>query len=206
MKARNLTKADLIKEVSRTMKVTRKESEVIVESIVKAVVKALRSGDRIEIPGLGTFQTPQRPPRAGRKREARVPVDPSPQQVARVKPSAGSNSAVSNSGAPCGPASTSHSDLTNQTGLVPRADRVPFRYAVQLILEDGRRRSVKTLNISQSGMLVESLLPIKTGSRVRIRTTALPFLCIGASIRRCARQWLVYRISLEFDSLLSKLF
>ena len=49
-------------------------------------------------------------------------------------------------------------------------------------------------------MLVESVLPIKAGTRVRIRTTEIPFLGIGASIRRCARQWLVYRTSLELDS------
>jgi integration host factor subunit beta len=200
-----MTKADLIKEVSRAMKMTRKESTVVVESIIEPIVTALRNGDKIEIPGFGTFQAPPPKPRVGRSPKTRALIDPTTEKVPDFKPGTVPNSA-SNSSAPAERNSPSQPDLPNKGGWLPRADRVPFRYAIQLILENGRRRSVKTLNISQSGMLVESVLPIKTGSRVRIRTTELPFLCIGASIRRCARQWLVYRISLEFDSLLSRLF
>jgi len=55
-----MTKADLIEEVSRVVEMTRKESEVIVESIFDSIVKALRGGDKIEIRGFGSFRTRQR--------------------------------------------------------------------------------------------------------------------------------------------------
>ena len=50
-----MTKADLIEEVSRVVEMTRKDSEVIVESIFDSVVKALHNNDKIEIRGFGSF-------------------------------------------------------------------------------------------------------------------------------------------------------
>jgi integration host factor subunit beta len=52
-----VTKADLIEEVSRVVEMTRKDSEVIVESIFESVVRSLRAGDKIEIRGFGSFRT-----------------------------------------------------------------------------------------------------------------------------------------------------
>ncbi len=61
-----MTKADLIDEVSRLAELTRKDSEVIVETIFDSVVRSLRAGDKIEIRGFGSFRTRQRKPRVGR--------------------------------------------------------------------------------------------------------------------------------------------
>ena len=61
-----MTKADLIDEVSRLAELTRKDSEVIVETIFDSVVRSLRVGDKIEIRGFGSFRTRQRKPRVGR--------------------------------------------------------------------------------------------------------------------------------------------
>ena len=44
-----MTKADLIDEVSRLAELTRKDSEVIVETIFDSIVRSLRVGDKIEI-------------------------------------------------------------------------------------------------------------------------------------------------------------
>ena len=49
-----MTKADLIDEVSRLAELTRKDSEVIVETIFDSVVRSLRAGDKIEIRGFGS--------------------------------------------------------------------------------------------------------------------------------------------------------
>jgi len=57
-----MTKADLIEEVSRVVEMTRKESEVIVEAIFDSIVRSLRTGDKIEIRGFGSFRTRQRQP------------------------------------------------------------------------------------------------------------------------------------------------
>ena len=51
-----MTKADLIEEVSRVVEMTRKESEVIVEAIFDSIVRSLRTGDKIEIRGFGSFK------------------------------------------------------------------------------------------------------------------------------------------------------
>ena len=73
-----MTKADLIEEVSRVVEMTRKESEVIVEAIFDSIVKSLRTGDKIEIRGFGSFRTRQRQPRVGRnpKTGEEVPILP----------------------------------------------------------------------------------------------------------------------------------
>jgi integration host factor subunit beta len=201
-----MTKTDLIKEVSRAVEITRKESEVIVESIFTTLVKVLRNGDIIEIRGFGSFRTRLRQPRVGRNPKTGARVEVPAKRIPYFKSSKELNDMVNNSGAGVKAALANQPDVPSKSAWTPRADRVPFRYPVELILEGGRRRSVRTLNISQSGMLVESVLPIKPGSRVRIRTKELPFLCVGALVRRCARQWFVHRISLEFDTLLSRLF
>ena len=201
-----MTKNDLIKEVSRAVEITRKESEVIVESIFTTIVKVLRSGDKIEIRGFGSFRTRLRQPRMGRNPKTGARVEVPVKRIPYFKSSKELNDMVNNSGEVVKPAPANQPELPSKSAWTPRADRVPLRYSVELILEGGRRRTVRTLNISQSGMLVESVLPIKPGSRVRISAKELPFLCVGALIRRCARQWFVYRISLEFDTHLSRLF
>ena len=61
-----MTKAELIEEVSRVVEMTRKDSEVIVEAIFDSIVRSLRTGDKIEIRGFGSFRTRQRQPRVGR--------------------------------------------------------------------------------------------------------------------------------------------
>ena len=70
-----MTKAELIEEVSRLVEMTRKDSEVIVEAIFDSVVKSLRSGDKIEIRGFGSFRTRQRQPRVGRNPKTGARVD-----------------------------------------------------------------------------------------------------------------------------------
>jgi integration host factor subunit beta len=66
LQRRAMTKADLIEEVSLAAQTTLKESGVIVEAIFSGIVKALSTGDKVEIRGFGSFHTRQRQPRIGR--------------------------------------------------------------------------------------------------------------------------------------------
>ena len=59
-KKASLTKADLSQEVSSALEMPLKEAALIVESIFNKIVKALRSGDRVEVRGFGSFSTRQR--------------------------------------------------------------------------------------------------------------------------------------------------
>jgi len=61
-----MTKAELIEDVSRVVVMSRKDSEIIVETIFDSIVKSLKAGDKIEIRGFGSFRTRQRNPRIGR--------------------------------------------------------------------------------------------------------------------------------------------
>ncbi len=82
-----MTKADLIEEVSRVVEMTRKDSEVIVESIFDSVVRALRTGDKIEIRGFGSFRTRQRQPRVGRNPKTGTRVEVPSKRIPYFKPS-----------------------------------------------------------------------------------------------------------------------
>ena len=59
---KNMTKADLVEKVTRLGDLTRRDGEVIVETIFGSVIGALQSGDKIEIRGFGSFRIRQRNP------------------------------------------------------------------------------------------------------------------------------------------------
>ncbi len=82
-----MTKADLIEEVSRVVEMTRKESEVIVEAIFDSIVRSLRSGDKIEIRGFGSFRTRDRQARIGRNPKTGERVDVPAKRIPFFKPS-----------------------------------------------------------------------------------------------------------------------
>ena len=82
-----MTKADLIEEVSRAIEMNRKDSEIIVETIFENIVNALRSSDKIEIRGFGSFRTRQRKSRIGRNPKTGERVDVPPKKVPYFKPS-----------------------------------------------------------------------------------------------------------------------
>src|SRR5690348_8617246 len=82
-----MTKADLIDEISRLAEVTRKDSEVIVETIFDSIVRSLRAGDKIEIRGYGSFRTRQRQPRVGRNPKTGTRVEVPSKRIPYFKPS-----------------------------------------------------------------------------------------------------------------------
>jgi integration host factor subunit beta len=82
-----MTKADLIEEVSRLAELTRKDSEIIVETIFDSVVRSLRAGDKIEIRGFGSFRTRQRKPRVGRNPKTGARVEVPAKKIPFFKPS-----------------------------------------------------------------------------------------------------------------------
>src|ERR1700730_331376 len=102
-----MTKADLIDEVSRLAELTRKDSEVILETIFDSVVRSLRAGEKIEIRGLGSFRTRQRKPRIGRNPKTGERVEVPAKKIPFFKPSKALKDLVNlgGSSATSGPAS-----------------------------------------------------------------------------------------------------
>lgn len=82
-----MTKADLIEEVARITDVTRRDSEVIVETIFDSIVHSLRAGDKIEIRGFGSFRTRQRNSRVGRNPKTGDRVEVPAKKIPFFKPS-----------------------------------------------------------------------------------------------------------------------
>jgi integration host factor subunit beta len=94
-----MTKADLIEDVSRLVELTRKDSEVIVESIFDSIVRSLRAGDKIEIRGFGSFRTRQRKARIGRNPKTGDKVNVPAKKIPFFKPSKELKDLVNNGGA-----------------------------------------------------------------------------------------------------------
>lgn len=82
-----MTKADLIEEVSRVVEMTRKDSEVIVDTIFESIVRSLRGGEKIEIRGFGSFRTRERRARIGRNPKTGARVEVPAKRVPYFKPS-----------------------------------------------------------------------------------------------------------------------
>ncbi|MDJ0864498.1 MAG: integration host factor subunit beta [Myxococcota bacterium] len=62
-----MTKSGLIEKVAdRTPHISKKDTEVVVNTIFDAMTDALRKGERIEIRGFGSFQVKVREAREGR--------------------------------------------------------------------------------------------------------------------------------------------
>ena len=82
-----MTKAELIEEVSRVVEMTRKDSEMIVETIFDSIVNSLHKGEKIEIRGFGSFRTRQRQPRVGRNPKTGSRVEVPSKRIPYFKPS-----------------------------------------------------------------------------------------------------------------------
>jgi integration host factor subunit beta len=82
----SMTKAELVEEVSRVSDLTKKDSEVIVETVFQSIIDALHRGEKIELRGFGSFRLRQREPRKGRNPKTGDRVDVPPKRVPYFKP------------------------------------------------------------------------------------------------------------------------
>ncbi len=82
-----MTKADLTDRVAALSDITRRDSEVIVETLLESIVSALQSGDKVEVRGFGSFRTRQRNSRIGRNPKTGVSVEVPAKKVSYFKPS-----------------------------------------------------------------------------------------------------------------------
>lgn len=82
-----MTKAELVDEVTGLGDLTRRDSDVIVETIFDAMIAALRADDKIEIRGFGSFRTRQRKPRIGRNPKTGDRVEVPAKRIPYFKPS-----------------------------------------------------------------------------------------------------------------------
>ena len=81
-----MTKAELVEEVSRVSDLTKKHSEVIVDTVFRSIIEALHRGEKIELRGFGSFRLRKREPRKGRNPKTGEAVALAGKHVPHFKP------------------------------------------------------------------------------------------------------------------------
>ncbi len=82
-----MTKADLVDKVTSLGDLTRRDGEIIVDLLFDSVIGALKSNDKVEIRGFGSFRTRQRNSRTGRNPKTGASVAVPAKRVPFFKPS-----------------------------------------------------------------------------------------------------------------------
>src|SRR3982751_1324861 len=82
----SMTKAELVEEVSRVSDLTKKHSEVIVDTVFKSIIDALHRGEKIELRAFGSFRLRKREARKGRNPKTGDKVDAPPKKVPYFTP------------------------------------------------------------------------------------------------------------------------
>ncbi len=82
-----ITKADLVEGVLPLGDLSRRDCEVMVDTVFDAITNAIRRGDKIEVRGFGSFRIRERKPRIGRNPKTGAKVDIPAKRVPYFKPS-----------------------------------------------------------------------------------------------------------------------
>ncbi len=61
-----MTKAELVEKVAERIDLTKKQTEVIVNTVFQSITEALANGDKVEMRGFGSFRVRHRHSREGR--------------------------------------------------------------------------------------------------------------------------------------------
>ena len=82
-----MTKSELVELIASTQEgITRREAEVVVNTVFTAISDALAEGDRVELRGFGSFSTRQRGARTGRNPKTGAAVAVPAKKVPHFKP------------------------------------------------------------------------------------------------------------------------
>ena len=114
-KAGVMTKAELVEEVARVSELTKKHSEVIVNTVFDSIIDALRKDEKIELRGFGSFRIRQRRSRQGRNPKTGDKVDVPAKRIPYFKPGKELKELINNSAQPSEPAASS----VTSTGVEP---------------------------------------------------------------------------------------
>ena len=81
-----MTKAELVEEVAKETDLTKKDAEVIVQTVLDSITDALQRGDGVELRGFGSFRIRSRSPRQGRNPKTGSDVSVPAKKVPHFKP------------------------------------------------------------------------------------------------------------------------
>jgi DNA-binding protein HU-beta len=89
-----MTKADLVAAIGKDAKISKASAEKALNAFVANVTKALKKGDRMALPGFGTFSVSKRKARVGRNPQTGKEIKIPAAKVAKFKAGSALKSAV----------------------------------------------------------------------------------------------------------------
>ena len=81
-----MTKAELVEEVSEKTGLPKKQAEIVVNTVFESIVDTLKTGEKIELRGFGSFRIRQRDSRTGRNPKTGDKVDVPAKRIPYFKP------------------------------------------------------------------------------------------------------------------------
>jgi len=81
-----MTKAELVEEVAKESDLTKKDAEVIVQTVLDSITDALQRSEGVELRGFGSFRIRSRLPRQGRNPKTGSDVVVPAKKVPHFKP------------------------------------------------------------------------------------------------------------------------
>lgn len=76
-----MTKAVLVEKVATKINLTKKQTEVIVNTLFQSITDSLGEGDKVELRGFGSFRVRHRDARVGRNPKSGEKVEVPPKKV-----------------------------------------------------------------------------------------------------------------------------
>jgi len=81
-----MTKAELVEEVAKNSQLTKKDAEVIVQTVLDSIIDSLKEGRKVELRGFGSFRLRQRSGRTGRNPKTGEKVKVPAKRIPYFKP------------------------------------------------------------------------------------------------------------------------
>ncbi len=81
-----LTRAELVEQVAEAADLTKKDTDVVLETVLGNIVEALRRGEKVELRGFGSFRLRHRDAHWGRNPKSGARVDVPPKLVPYFRP------------------------------------------------------------------------------------------------------------------------
>jgi integration host factor subunit beta len=70
-----MTKAELVEKVSDQIHLTKKQTELVVNTVFQSITDSLSDGNKVELRGFGSFRIRERNARVGRNPKSGAQVD-----------------------------------------------------------------------------------------------------------------------------------
>jgi DNA-binding protein HU-beta len=91
-----MNKRDLVDAVANSSDLDRRSAESAIDAAVEAISGALASGDKVTLPGFGTFEVRQRNARTGRNPQTGETIEIAASKAPAFKPATALKTAVNN--------------------------------------------------------------------------------------------------------------